>query len=75
MSTEHQPQGLEPSQWYTTEEVAAALKVDPSSMRRWRTARPPQGPAFVAFSERVIRYSGADVLAFIASRRVDPRAA
>ncbi|MBH0776663.1 helix-turn-helix transcriptional regulator [Nocardia bovistercoris] len=74
MSAEEFVPEFEPSRWYTTEEVAAALKVDASSLRRWRTARPPQGPAFVSFSERCIRYSGADVLAFIASRRIDPAA-
>ena len=26
--------------WFTTEELAAMLGVDPSTLRRWRTARP-----------------------------------
>ncbi|WP_084482391.1 helix-turn-helix transcriptional regulator [Nocardia amikacinitolerans] len=61
--------------WYTTEEVASMLGVDASSLRRWRTARPPQGPPFVQVSDRVIRYSRVDVAAYLASRRVDPMAA
>ncbi|MFF0527778.1 helix-turn-helix transcriptional regulator [Nocardia amikacinitolerans] len=61
--------------WYTTEEVASMLGVDASSLRRWRTARPPQGPPFIQVSDRVIRYSSVDVAAYLASRRVDPMAA
>ncbi|MFI9406858.1 helix-turn-helix transcriptional regulator [Nocardia sp. NPDC052316] len=61
--------------WYTTEDVAAVLKVDPSSLRRWRTARPPQGPPFVHLSDRVTRYLGADVLAYLRRNRIDPTAA
>ncbi|QXV62909.1 DNA-binding protein [Amycolatopsis sp. TNS106] len=56
----------------STEEVAALLHVDPSTVRRWRTARPPQGPPFVPLSERVIVYSASDVDAWLRSRRVDP---
>ncbi|WP_255632624.1 AlpA family transcriptional regulator [Amycolatopsis sp. TNS106] len=58
--------------WLSTEEVAALLHVDPSTVRRWRTARPPQGPPFVPLSERVIVYSASDVDAWLRSRRVDP---
>ncbi|MFD6156382.1 helix-turn-helix transcriptional regulator [Nocardia sp. NPDC060256] len=61
--------------WYTTEDVAAVLKVDPSSLRRWRTACPPQGPPFVHLSGRVTRYLGADVLAYLRRNRIDPTAA
>ncbi|MEU8900681.1 helix-turn-helix domain-containing protein [Nocardia sp. NPDC048505] len=61
--------------WYTTEEVAKLLKVDPSSLRRWRTADPPQGPAFVPITGRVTRYYGADVVAYLRLRRIDPAAA
>ncbi|WP_458686414.1 helix-turn-helix domain-containing protein [Nocardia tengchongensis] len=63
------------SGWYTTEEVASILKVDPSSLRRWRTARPPQGPPFVQISGRVTRYNGADILAYLTRRRIDPAVA
>ena len=66
---------IQPSTWYTTEEVAALLKVDASSLRRWRTARPPQGPPFVQVSDRVIRYSGTDVIAYLERRRINPEAA
>jgi hypothetical protein len=63
------------SELITTEELARMLRVDPSSVRRWRTARPLQGPPFIALSERVIMYSIQDVRAWLASRRVTPEAA
>jgi len=53
-------------------EQAEMLGVDPSSVRRWRTARPPQGPPFVRLSARVTMYSAADIEAWLQSRRVDP---
>ena len=59
----------------TTEELARLLRVDPSSVRRWRTARPLQGPPFIRLSERVIMYAMEDVREWIASRRVRPEAA
>jgi predicted DNA-binding transcriptional regulator AlpA len=58
--------------WYSTEELADLLGVDASSVRRWRTARPPQGPPFVRLSARVTIYSAGDVEAWLRSRRVDP---
>jgi hypothetical protein len=33
--------------WFSTAELALLLGIDPSSLRRWRTANPPCGPAFV----------------------------
>ncbi|WP_326836006.1 helix-turn-helix domain-containing protein [Amycolatopsis rhabdoformis] len=60
--------------WFTTEELGELLGVDPSTVRRWRTSRPPQGPPFVQLSERVTVYSAADVEAWLRSRRVDPGA-
>lgn len=59
----------------TTEELAALLRVDPSTIRRWRTSRPIQGPPFVHLSERVTKYHIDDVRAWLAEHRVDPRAA
>ncbi|MDF9816633.1 putative DNA-binding transcriptional regulator AlpA [Streptomyces sp. SPB162] len=58
--------------WYTTEEIARLLRVDASTVRRWRTARPPQGPPFVRLSERVVMYGAADVERWLADRRIDP---
>ncbi|MGC4951086.1 helix-turn-helix domain-containing protein [Streptomyces sp. DT224] len=59
--------------WYSTSDLAACLRVDSSTLRRWRTARPPQGPPFVAVSERVIMYSAVDVEEWLHSHRTDPR--
>lgn len=58
--------------WYTTEEVADLIGVDASTLRRWRTARPPQGPPFVRLTSRVTMYSVPDVQAWLASRRIEP---
>ena len=51
------------------------LRVDPSSVRRWRTARPLQGPPYIQLSERVIMYAVEDVREWLSSRRVRPEAA
>ena len=57
--------------WYTTEELQF-LGVDASTVRRWRTARPAQGPPFVRLSSRLTLYSAQDVQRWLKSRRVDP---
>lgn len=67
--------GLLHSGWYTTEDVADLLGVDASTLRRWRTSTPMQGPPFVRLTSRVTMYSVPDVEAWLASRRVDPGAA
>lgn len=61
--------------WLSSSELAELLHVDSSTIRRWRTARPPQGPAFVQVSNRVYIYNSNDVETWLASRRVDPSAA
>ncbi|MCA1217844.1 helix-turn-helix domain-containing protein [Streptomyces sp. 8L] len=58
--------------WYSTKDLAALLHVDASTLRRWRTVRPPQGPPFVSVSERVIMYSALDVEEWLRSRRTIP---
>ena len=58
--------------WMTTEELANLIKVDPSTLRRWRTARPVQGPPFVPVSPRVTVYSTIDVRQWMKRRRVAP---
>ena len=58
--------------WLTTEELAGLLGVDPSTLRRWRTASPRQGPPFVPLSGRVTLYSAHDVRRWLATRRIDP---
>jgi hypothetical protein len=58
--------------WYSSMELAELLHVDASTIRRWRTSHPPQGPAFVKVSNRVYVYNSHDVEAWLASRRVDP---
>ncbi|MFI6023672.1 helix-turn-helix transcriptional regulator [Streptomyces sp. NPDC051287] len=58
--------------WYSTSDLAVCLHVDASTLRRWRTARPPQGPPFVSVSERVVMYSALDVEEWLRSRRTVP---
>ncbi|NQE87579.1 helix-turn-helix domain-containing protein [Nocardia terpenica] len=62
-------------EWFTTRQAAKVLGVDASSLRRWRTADPPYGPAYVRVSPRVVMYSGADIEAFLRAHRTDPAAA
>lgn len=61
-----------PHIWRTTEEVAAILTVDPSTLRRWRTATPPQGPPFVRLTTRLTLYSIHDLQRWLAEHRIDP---
>ncbi|MEU3447550.1 helix-turn-helix domain-containing protein [Streptomyces thermolilacinus] len=63
------------STWYSTKDLATRLRIDASTLRRWRTAQPPQGPPFVSVSERVVMYSAADVEEWLHSRRITPRPA
>lgn len=56
----------------TTEELARLVKVDPSTVRRWRTADPVQGPAFIRLSARVVKYDPEDVRAWLGRHRTDP---
>ncbi|MFY1649883.1 helix-turn-helix transcriptional regulator [Solwaraspora sp. WMMB762] len=59
----------------STEELATLLDVDPSTIRRWRTAVPHQGPPFIQISDRVVKYATEDVADWLSSRRVYPKAA
>ncbi|MCB8902081.1 MULTISPECIES: AlpA family transcriptional regulator [unclassified Streptomyces] len=63
------------SAWYSTKDLATHLRVDTSTLRRWRTAQPPQGPPFVSISERVVMYSAIDIEEWLHSRRITPRRA
>ncbi|WP_406205186.1 helix-turn-helix domain-containing protein [Kitasatospora sp. NBC_01560] len=60
------------SGWYSTEELAALLKVDPSTLRRWRSATPPQGPPFVQIAPRLYLYSIPDTQVWLTQKRTDP---
>jgi predicted DNA-binding transcriptional regulator AlpA len=62
-------------EWLSTEDLATLLGVDPSTIRRWRTARPAQGPPFLRLSSRVTLYNPADVRRWLERRRTDPERA
>ncbi|MCG5464864.1 helix-turn-helix domain-containing protein [Micromonospora sp. MED01] len=66
---------LSPKLFMSTEELAELLDVDPSTIRRWRTVPPLQGPPFIQISDRVVKYATADVERWLSARRVHPRAA
>jgi predicted DNA-binding transcriptional regulator AlpA len=59
----------------TTEQLAKRVGVDTSTVRRWRTQEPMQGPPFIRLSERVVMYSLQDVEQWLRESRVDPRRA
>ncbi len=69
------PAGILGAGWLTTDELAEHLGVDASTLRRWRTARPAQGPPFVRLSSRVTLYSVLDVECWLVTSRVDPNRA
>ena len=71
-SAEAAPAGPRTSPLLTTEEVARLLRVDPSSVRRWRAERPPQGPPFIRLSELVVLYDTSDLHTWLADRRTIP---
>ncbi|MFF2044021.1 helix-turn-helix transcriptional regulator [Kitasatospora sp. NPDC058170] len=66
------PSGLLGAGWYSTEDVASLIGVDPSTLRRWRTSKPMQGPPFVRLTSRITVYSVADVQSWLESRRIVP---
>ena len=66
---------LSPKVFMSTEELAELLDVDPSTIRRWRTLQPLQGPPFIQISDRVVKYATADVELWLSARRVYPQAA
>jgi len=59
----------------TTEVVAKMIGVDPSTLRRWRTSRPIQGPPFIKISDRVTKYHPQDVEKWLDRCRVTPEVA
>jgi hypothetical protein len=59
----------------TTDQLARLLKRDPSTLRRWRTSQPVQGPPYIRLSARVVMYDLADVEAWLARHRTDPEVA
>ncbi|MEE1799389.1 helix-turn-helix domain-containing protein [Streptomyces sp. JV176] len=72
-ATSHpQPKGQLSGTWYSTRELARLLRVDPSTLRRWRTAHPRQGPPYVPVSGRVVLYSAQDIETWLTGRRVIP---
>jgi hypothetical protein len=55
----------------TEEQAAKHLHVQQGTLRKWRTLG--RGPVFLKFTGKV-RYKREDLVAYIASCRIDPRA-
>jgi hypothetical protein len=55
--------------FYTTVQMAKILKVDPSTLRRWRRLKIPKGPKATCISERTWRYYHADFVEWMNERR------
>jgi len=53
--------------YYTTQEVAAMLKLSPRTLENWRNLR--QGPAFVKFGTRVL-YSAEAIADYAAANTI-----
>lgn len=51
--------------FYTTAEMARMLKVDPSTLRRWRRQNPPRGPKAKRLSDRSWRYYHSDFIEWL----------
>ncbi|WP_329138237.1 helix-turn-helix domain-containing protein [Streptomyces sp. NBC_01476] len=66
------PAALRTSHLWTTEEIAQLLRVDPSTVRRWRAEQPPQGPPFIRLSGRVVLYDTHDLHDWLDERRTTP---
>lgn len=76
MDERGQPEpGLLDGRWYSTQDLAKMLGVDPSSVRRWRTVSPPQGPPFVKLSAHLTLYHERDVEQWLRARRIEPGSA
>jgi transposase-like protein len=72
--SDHTPQSLLNQRMYTTGAVAQLLGVDASTLRRWRRAKPAQGPGFIQLSERVAMYPQSDLEAYLEARHIRPAA-
>ena len=51
----------------TTEEAAALLKLSPKTLQQWRSDG--KGPAFVKLEGDAVRYTEADLMAWLARQR------
>jgi hypothetical protein len=60
---------LENDRLFTEDEAAAFLSVSVRTLQSWRCRR-SDGPQFIRYSGRAIRYARADLVAWVAARRV-----
>ena len=62
---------FDPDTYYTTEDEALIKIWSASTLANWRYEK--RGPAYIKTGRRIM-YRGADLNAFLESRRVDPAA-
>mgnify|MGYP001159254270 CR=1 FL=1 len=60
------PANPQPGDLVDEREAAAILDCAIATLRNWRSARPRKGPPFRKIGKRMVRYSRADLAAFIA---------
>ncbi len=79
VSNAHQPDpNLWPDDFLASERDLVAIGLNPFTLQRARFLRDPDGPPFLKLGrgkKSCVRYRWADVKAWLASRRVDPRGA
>lgn len=56
-------------QLLTTEQAAELLGMSAAALRKWRIAKPPQGPRVVKLTPRTTRYRLGDIRAWLRERR------
>lgn len=58
--------------FYSTDQAATILGVSESTLRRWRATG--QGPSYVRFGPRTIRYQAGDLVRWLRAHNVQPQA-
>lgn len=61
-----------PDQIFKTEGAANYANQAPGTLRAWRTAKPPRGPAFIRIGPRSVRYRKSDLDAWLRANTVQP---
>lgn len=62
------PEPFKVAPFYTTKEMAKMLKADPSTLRRWRRLKEPEGPTATRITDRSWRYYHADFIEWLNKR-------
>lgn len=63
---------FDPDQYYESDDAAVRLGQRPATLIAWRHQR--KGPAYTRIGRKIF-YRGADLIAYVASQRINPAAA